>query len=127
VGSLGMPLSGSIGTTNAVMFGKLLLNYRDADLTVHRDRPLPAMTHHDDDAPPWWHLKRKQYLYIDGFAPKNHRALMQFLLIPRNGPDRFREREADYRHALAWIESREPPQYPGTIDRQLAERGRPLF
>jgi mono/diheme cytochrome c family protein len=127
IGSLGMPLSGSIGTTNAVMFGKLLLNYRDADLNVHRDRPPPAMVHHDDDAPAWWHLKRKTHLYIDGFAPKNHRALMQFLLIPHNGPEKFRQWEADYRDVLAWIESLEPPPYPGPVDRQLASEGEPIF
>ena len=50
-GSLAMPLSGSIGTTNAVMFGKLLLAYRDEELNVLRQSPPAKLTHHDCDAP----------------------------------------------------------------------------
>ncbi|HEX4148708.1 MAG TPA: cytochrome c [Pirellulales bacterium] len=127
LGSLGMPLSGSIGTTNAVMFGKLLLHYRDPDLSLQRDRSRPAMLHHDHDAPPWWHLRRKTHMYIDGFAPKTHRALMQFLLIPKNGPEKFRAWENDYRDILAWMESLEPPKYPWAIDTPLAHEGQSAF
>jgi mono/diheme cytochrome c family protein len=126
-GSLGIPLSGSIGTTNAVMFGKLLLHYRDADLNVHRDRSPPSMTHHDHDAPPWWHLKRKTRMYSDGFAPKTHRALMQFLLIPKNGPQQFHSWEDDYRDILAWMQSLEAPAWPWKIDAPLAREGEVAF
>ena len=38
--------------------------------------------HHDMDAPPWWYFYKKERLYIDGFAEKGHRGLMQFMLIP---------------------------------------------
>lgn len=126
-GSIFVPLGGSVGTTNAVMFGKLLLGHRDADLNVHKEYPTPKLVHHDHDAPAWWHLKKKKYLYIDGFTPKGHRPLMQFLLIPQNGPDRFREWEADYADVLAWIESIEPPKYPWKIDAELAKQGETHF
>ncbi|MCE9606126.1 MAG: cytochrome c [Planctomycetia bacterium] len=126
-GSLLYPLGGSIGTTNAVMFGQILLSYRDPDLTFHRDRTLPKLTHHDLDAIPWWHYKRKSRLYVDGFAPRSPRALMQFLLIPRNGPDKFTEWEADYRDIEAWILSLEAPKYPFPIDAQLASTGKMIF
>ncbi|MBL8828910.1 MAG: cytochrome c, partial [Planctomycetaceae bacterium] len=126
-GSFLYPLSRSIGTTNAVMFGTILLTYRDPDLTFQRDRELPALVHHDHDAPAWWHYHRKTRLYSDGFAPKSHRALLQFLLIPKNGPDKFREWEDDYRAVSAWIESLTPPKYPGQIDAPLANRGRFVF
>jgi cytochrome c553 len=126
-GSMAVPLGGSQGTTNAVMFGKLLLSHRDSDLNFHREYPIPKLVHHDSDPPPWWQFKRKQYIYIDGFAPKGHRALMQFLLIPRNGPEQFRAWEENYRDVAAWIESLEPPPYPWAIDRQLAARGEGIF
>jgi mono/diheme cytochrome c family protein len=126
-GSLLYPLGNSRGTTNAVLFGQILLAYRDAELNFHKDRPLPTLVHHDMDAPPWWHYKRKSRLYADGFVPKSHRALMQFLLIPRNGPARFAEWEDDYRDIEAWITSLEPPKYPFAIDRELAARGETLF
>lgn len=125
--SLGMPLGGSNGTTNAVMFGVVLMAYRDADLNVYRDRPRPDMTHHDHDAPPLWNVKRKRRLYIDGFAAKGHRPLMQFLLEPRNGPERFLEWEEEFRDVEAWIESLEPPKYPWPIDTGLAALGETVF
>lgn len=126
-GSLLYPLGGSIGTTNAVMFGQILLAYRDGDLTFHRDSILPKLTHHDMDAIPWWQYKRKKRIYADAFAPRNHRALMQFLLIPRNGPDKFNEWESDYRDIEAWILSLEAPKYPFPIDAKLAAAGKEIF
>jgi mono/diheme cytochrome c family protein len=126
-GSLLYPLGGSAGTTNAVMFGHILLNYRDPDLTFHADRPPPVLTHHDVDAIPWWHYKHKTKLYVDGFAPKNHRALMQFLLIPRNGPDKFAAWEPEYKDIEAWITSLEAPKYPFAIDEKLVTAGHQVF
>jgi mono/diheme cytochrome c family protein len=126
-GSIIIPLGGSHGTTNAVSFGRLLLSYRDPDLSLHTDRLPPVLVHHDHDAPAWWLLKRKSHLYIDGFAPKSHRALMQFLLIPRNTAEQFRAWEDDYRDILAWIESLTPPAYPWSIDRELAAKGATAF
>ena len=126
-GSFLYPLSQSVGTTNAVMFGTILLTFREPDLTVNLDRTLPALVHHDHDAPPWWHYRKKSRLYADGFAPKSHRALLQFLLIPRNGPNKFREWEADYEKIGQWMESIEPPRYPGKIDEPLAAEGAKAF
>jgi hypothetical protein len=127
LGSLVVPLGTTNGTTNAVMFGVLLMAYRDADLTLHKERPIPRMVHHDMDAPPWWHLKRKKTMYIDGFAAKSARGLMQFMLVPQNGPEKFREWETDFDDVLAYIESIEPPKYPFAIDTTLVERGRMAF
>src|SRR5436190_1782038 len=127
LGSVFVPLGSTNGTTNAVMFGVVLMAYRDADLTLHKERPMPQMVHHDMDAPPWWHFKRKKMIYIDGFAEKGHRGLMQFMLVPQNGPEKFREWEQDFRDVFAYISSIEPPKYPYPIDSQLAERGRITF
>lgn len=127
VGSVFVPLGTSNGVTNAVMFGVALMNFRDADLNLVVDRPPPAMTHHDMDAPPWWHFHRKSQLYIDGFAGKGHRGLMQFMLVRQNGPEKFHEWEGDYRDVFAYLESLRPPKYPHPIDKPLAERGRMAF
>jgi hypothetical protein len=127
LGSMFMPLGGSIGTTNAVMFGVALMARRDADLNVLPPRLPPPMTHHDHDPPPWWHFKRKQYIYIDGFAPKTHRGLMQFMLVKENGPEKFCQWEDDFRDVYAWLESLEAPKYPFAIDEELAGQGREIF
>jgi mono/diheme cytochrome c family protein len=126
-GSVFVPLGATNGTTNAVNFGVALMGFRDADLNFHADRVPPKMTHHDMDAPPWWHFRKKQMLYIDGFAEKGHRALSQFAMVRSNGPEKFREWETEYRDIFAYITSIEPPQYPYPIDGELAERGSAVF
>ncbi|MFO0904441.1 MAG: c-type cytochrome [Pirellulales bacterium] len=127
LGFVFMPLGGTNGTTNAVMFGVALMSFRDADLNFHADRSQPQMTHHDMDAIPWWHFRKRQKIYADGFAQKGHRALMQFMLIRQNGPEKFREWEADFRDVYAYLESLRPPKYPFPIDAPLAARGRKVF
>lgn len=126
LGSAVIPLGTSNGTTNAVMFGVALMANRDAELNVVPGLP-DTMTHHDHDAPAWWHFKKKQRLYSDGFAAKGHRPLMQFMLIPENGPEKFREWEDDFREIYAWLESLQPPAYPFAIDRSLAGEGEKVF
>ena len=122
-----MPLGTTVGTTNAVMFGVALFHYRDADLNLIERSSPPRLIHHDHDAPPWWNTSRKQRLYADDFAPRGHRALMQFLASKENGPEKFSEWEDDFRHVEAYIDSLRPPVYPFEIDRSLAAEGRLLF
>src|SRR5688500_9063505 len=62
VGGAFMPLGTTNGTTNAVMFGVVLMGLRDPDLNSDASRGIPKMTHHDMDAPPWWHFRRKEML-----------------------------------------------------------------
>lgn len=123
-----MPLGTTHGTTNAVMFSVALLALRDADLNVvPPSRPL-RFVHHDLDAPPWWHVARRKTLYADGFTPRSHRPLMQFLLVPTNGPTRLKEWEPDFRDILAYVESVRAPRWPfGAVDAELATRGRGVF
>lgn len=127
LGSVFVPLGSTNGTTNAVMFGVALMHFRDAELNVHTNRPPPAMVHHDMDPPAWWHFKKKDRIYIDGFAAKGHRALMQFMLVRQNGPEKFKEWEADYRDVRAYLESLEAPKYPFAIDEKLASAGEKVF
>ncbi|MBI2826890.1 MAG: cytochrome c [Planctomycetia bacterium] len=127
VAAAAFPLGNSNGTTNAVMFGVALGYLRDEDLNVRIPDKRPDFVHHDMDAPPWWNVKKKKYLYADGFSPKSHRALMQFLMVPVNGAAQFREWEADFKDIYAWIESIEPPKYPFAIDHDLAAEGQKVF
>ncbi|MCA9166680.1 MAG: cytochrome c [Planctomycetales bacterium] len=127
LGSLFMPLGSTRGTTNAVMFGVALLANRDVDLQLLPRRLPPPMTHHDMDAPPWWHVQRKQKLYIDGFAPQGHRPLMQFMLVEQNSAEDFQSWEEDFEHVEAYIRSLQPPAYPGAVDTKLADEGQHVF
>lgn len=127
VGLGNIPLGGSNGTSNAVIYGVVLGAKRDLNLRYRPTPIMPKLLHHDHDAPPWWNVKRKARLYADNFAPKTYRALMPFLMVPENGPDEFASFENDFKDILAWIESLEPPKYPWDIDQTLAEQGRVAF
>lgn len=125
--SLRVPLGTTHGTTNSVMFGVILGALREPDMTVNRLRTPPKLVHHDMDAPPLWNLKKKRSLYVDGFAPKSHRPLMQFMLLPSNDRETVYGWEEDFADIFAWIESLEPPAYPWGIDEELAAEGRVVF
>jgi len=127
VGSMFLPLGTTVGTTNAVIFGVALMRHRDAELNIVRRPPRFDLPHHDMDAPPWWHYAKRKSLYIDGFAPRGHRMLMQFLLVEQNGPEKFREWEDEFREIEAWIVSLDAPAWPGPVDRALAARGERVF
>jgi len=127
LGSLKMPLGGSRGTTNSVMFGVALGSLRDRDLNLRRDLKVPQFVHNDVDPPAFWNVRRKTRIYADGFAQKSHRLLLQFVMLPRNSGETLRSWEGDFRDILAWIESLEAPPYPWEIDRELAEVGRQAF
>ena len=79
------------------------------------------------DAPPLWNVRKKRSLYADGFAPKNHRVLMQFMLLPTNDRDTLISWEEDFKDIQAWIDSLQPPKYPFSIDTKQAEKGRAVF
>ncbi|MEW4531006.1 cytochrome c [Maioricimonas sp. JC845] len=122
-----IPLSTTNGTTNSVVFGIVLGALRRPDMSVDRKGRVPKLRHHDMDAPPFWNVRKKTRLYIDGMAPKTHRPLVQFMLLPSNDRETVLGWEEEFRDILAWIESVEPPEYPGHVDRELAARGRIVF
>jgi hypothetical protein len=127
VGSLMVPLGTTRGTTNAVIFGVALASFRDADLNYRPNSPPRPMIHHDLDAPAWWIVKRKSHLYADGFAPRSHRSLMQFLMVPENGPKQFADFEPDFQKIYDYIMSLEAPKYPFAINQSLAAEGEKVF
>ncbi|MFN3189368.1 MAG: hypothetical protein ACE361_02505 [Aureliella sp.] len=126
-GSLLMPLGRTRGTTNAVMFGVGLMHYRDENLNVISGKLPPRFTHHDMDAPPWWYFRKRPRMYIDGFAEKGHRGLLQFMMVEENDADTLKNWESDFRHIYAFLASLEVPKYPGPVDENQANAGHQLF
>jgi len=124
---LKLPLNTTNGTSNSVIFGVVLGAKRLPDMSVDTSRPVPKLAHHDMDAPPWWHLAKKQHLYADGFSPKTHRAVMQFMLLPENDRETVLGWEEDFRQILDWMHTVQPPHYDGLVDEPLALRGRLVF
>ena len=125
--AIGLPLSTTNGTTNSVVFGIVLGALRNPDMSVDTNKPIPPLVHHDKDPPPLWNVRKKSHIYIDGFAPKSPRPLLQFMMIPRNDRETLTGWEPDYADVLAWMESLQPPKYPFEVDEHRAERGRRVF
>lgn len=122
-----IPHGSSDGVTNAFMLAMAFLAERDSDLNL---KPRPSaieLNHHSLDAPAWWRIQKRQRFYCDGFARKNHRALMLLLLDSRHGLEYFQQNEDDFKDILAWLESLEPPKYPYAINRTLAKQGQTVF
>lgn len=122
-----LQLGNSNGTTNAQVFSIFLTAMRDKNLNRVEVPQFPKYSNHDLDAPPFWHVKRKKNLYIDGFVPKTHRVIMQFALVPTNDRESFVQREDAFKDILDWIESLEAPDYPWPIDQALAMQGKTVF
>jgi cytochrome c553 len=122
-----IPFGRTVGTTNAVVFSIALLQFRDVHMNVRPSLRVPRFPHHDLDAPPWWHYKRRTHIYIDGFGKHNHRSLMPFVLVPENGRERVLSFEDAFRDIERYLESLEPPPYPHEIDEKLARRGETVF
>ncbi|MEM9380711.1 MAG: cytochrome c [Planctomycetota bacterium] len=127
-GMVFVPLGGSDGTTNAQVFSVVLASFRDPDLErTSGMRPMLGVVHHDLDAPPLWNVRRKSRLYLDGYVEKDPRVVMQFTLGLATEGATVRGWEPGFEDVLAWIESLEPPTWPGAIDDALAAEGRVAF
>jgi mono/diheme cytochrome c family protein len=122
-----LPLGGTHGTTNAVVFGVALGAMRGPELELRRPDAKTEFVHHDLDAPPWWNVAKRPRLYVDGGIAKGHRSLMQFLLVPQNGPERLKAWEDDFKDVLAYVESLRPPRWTRPVDAALAARGKVAF
>lgn len=122
-----LPLGDTTGTTNAVAFSVVLLRMRDTQLNVVKAPNWKGLPHHDLDAPPWWHYRKRPHIYIDGFGKKNHRTLMQFMLVPSNDRPAVLKAEPDFRHVEAYLNTLEAPTWPHAVDEALALKGKPLF
>lgn len=123
----GLVANYSKGYTNATQFAPFLGAMRDENLDLiglHNPGP---MVNNDMIAPAWWRFKKKDRIYIDAFAPKTHRTLMQFTMSPSNSGADIRSWEENFFHIQAYIESLEPPKYPYEINQALANEGRQAF
>jgi hypothetical protein len=117
------------GTNEAFGMTEFLVAFRNPDLSP-REKRLPGKVSDDvcEDVPAWWHLKRKTTMYHTGSTDaRSVRSLMQFMLAPENPRAAFEKEEAVFRDIQAYLLSLEPPNYPFTIDKDLASQGQKLF
>lgn len=117
------------GTSEAGAMSVFLLGYREPDLTV-RVKPVNLEVHDDlcEDAPAWWLLKKKKFMYHTGSTDtRSVRSLMQFMMSPLNLPSTFQAEESTFADIRAYLLSLQPPKYPLPVDPALANAGAAIF
>jgi mono/diheme cytochrome c family protein len=81
-----------------------------------------------EDAPAWWLLKKKTTMYHTGqIDARAVRPLTSFMMSPLTPGATLRKLEPVFRDIKSYLLTLEPPAYPFSIDRGLAERGQELF
>lgn len=118
------------GTTEATATGIFVLSLRRPDLSLSFPPvslgPVPDQM--CEDAPPWWHLKRKTTMYFNGqIDARAVRPLMMFMLSPGADGRKFEREESTFADIQKFLHTIEPPKYPLPIDANIAARGRTIF
>ena len=128
-GNLPLTFSNVRGTSESTAFGVFLLGHRNPDLTLRTPRKeLGLRDDQCDDAPAWWHFKKKKTLYLTGTTDsRSVRTMMQFMLHPLNMPKDFEKHEPAFRDIRQYLISIEPPKYPFALDKDKAAKGHTLF
>jgi mono/diheme cytochrome c family protein len=121
----------TIGVNPANNLTFALIAHRDAQSNAWSDEPLLALPPVDPppvSVPPWWRMNKKPAMFNLGEGRGDHARIMMaasmlcsddvaaLKLIDQYAPD-----------LLAFIKNIEPPAWPFSIDRKLAEEGKRIF
>ena len=80
------------------------------------------------DVPPLWGVRKKHALYYNGMGRGDFaRLIMQIGVVAIVDAEQAAQIDAHAPDLLAWIESLEPPPWPGEIDAARAEAGAAIF
>jgi mono/diheme cytochrome c family protein len=86
------------------------------------ERPLPV------SVPPWWRMAKKNAMFYNAMGRGDHaRIMMMKSLVCTDTVTEAEQIDASFTNVRAYIASLEPPRYPFSIDRALAEQGRIAF
>lgn len=80
------------------------------------------------DVPAWWLLKKKNAMFFNGMGRGDYsRYLMASSLLTMVDSSKANEVNQKFPDILAYINTIQPPAYPGTINTTLAEQGKTIF
>lgn len=118
------------GANPAFRLAEACMRHRDpADLT-YRETPNYDMMDYTiaTDVPPLWHVKKKNALYYNGIGRGDFTKLL-FQASVLGIPDSTAARDAinGFKDVLAWLQTLDPPAYPGPVDQPLAAEGQVIF
>lgn len=119
-----------VGVNPADKLALVLASHRNPDdLTWSDDRlfevdseVIPA------DVPAWWLLKKKHAMFTTGIGRGDFsRIMMASSVLVLQDSTQAREIDNNFVDVLAFINSLDPPDFPGEVDESLLEEGQILF
>ena len=118
------------GVSSAARIAESCMRFRDPQTLEMGDSAYYDIREYNlaSDIPALWHMQKKNALYYTAVGRGDFTKLL-FQASVLGIPDSTAARRAQEKfvHIAAYINSLEPPKYPGTIDRVKAARGEAIF
>jgi hypothetical protein len=121
----------TVGANPADHIAAVLFAHRDPETLAWSEEPRLPLS--DDpaipvDVPAWWLLKKKTAMFHTGAGRGDQaRIMMTASVLCVDDVATARAIDSYFPDIRAFVLSLEPPRYPGTIDAELAGRGRRVF
>lgn len=118
------------GANPAFRLAEACMRHRNPSDLTYRAAPNYDMMGYTiaTDVPPLWHVRKKNALYYNGIGRGDFTKLL-FQASVLGIPDSTAAREAinGFKDVLAWLQTLEPPAYPGPVNQLLAAEGQRVF
>ncbi|MCK0189233.1 c-type cytochrome [Arenibacter sp. F20364] len=118
------------GSNPADKITQVLIAYRDKSTLEWQDTPLVEIPDEviPTDVPAWWLLKKKNAMFYHAIGRLDFcKSFIGSSLLTLGDASNAAEIDDNMRDVLAYIQSLEAPEYPFSIDSDLAQQGKQLF
>jgi hypothetical protein len=118
------------GVNSADRLAAILVAHRDPQTLVWNNKALIDLPDAvvPTDVPAWWLLKKKNAMFYNGFGRGDFsKFLMLSNILTVSDTNEAREVYSHFGDVLAYIRSLQPPPYPKTVNKDLAEKGKKIF
>jgi mono/diheme cytochrome c family protein len=121
-----------VGVNPAVKLAYVLAAHRDPVTLRWNSEPVLPLPPEDEvvpsDVPAWWLMKKKNALYYNGMGRGDFaRSMMASSLLTMQDHEEAAEIDQRFTDVLAFLQSLEPPKFPGKVDAALSAQGRAVF
>lgn len=121
----------SEGPNPADHIAAILFAHRDPKTLAWSGEPRMPVPEHAPppvDVPPWWMMKKKNAMFYTAAGRGDHaRIMMTASALCTDSVAQAAAIDAYFPDVRAYIESLEPPAFPGVIDAEAASRGEEIF
>jgi len=118
------------GSNPADKITQVLIAHRDKSTLEWQDTPLVDIPEEviPSDVPAWWLLKKKNAMFYHAIGRLDFcKSFIGSSLLTLGDATKAAEIDAKMVDVLAYIQSLEAPEYPFSVDQDLAQQGKQLF